>query len=98
MSIPIWIKSEYVTIGIALLFSSGGLSPSEKSEGKPPGSVVSHEGSIAYPSMSGNQFLTNFVLDDIFKLSYLFLFGSVKIYSQEQGSPAVMVWAVLRYF
>ena len=54
MSIPIWIKSEYVTIGIALLFSSGGLSPSEKSEGKPPGSVVSHMGSIAYAHVFDN--------------------------------------------
>lgn len=54
MSIPIWIKSEYVTIGNPPFFRLEGFKPSEKSEGKPPGSVVSHTGSISYLPLSGN--------------------------------------------
>ncbi len=56
MSIPIWTKSEYVTIGIALLSFVRRVSPSEKSEGKPPCSVVSHAGSISHSHLSDNIF------------------------------------------
>lgn len=53
MNIKSWIKSAYVTyIGKPSFLSSGGLAPPIK-EGKPPGSVVSHIGSIAhFPNMS----------------------------------------------
>ena len=65
MSIPIWIKSEYVTyIGIALLLSSGGFAP-PKMEGRPPLCVLTFRiASITHSS----QFLNHIIL---FSLSVL---------------------------
>ena len=57
MNIQNWIKSEYVTIGNALLSFVWRVSPSDK-EGKPPGSLVSHVFILSSYCKAFNQILT----------------------------------------